>query len=154
MRGTDVGRSKHTPFRIEPARGKRTQDDVEAVLCRDERSDVFNNDKSRLNLGDDSSEFVPESAACSAAHAFAFSGERDVGARKTALDAIHASTKASTVEGRNVRPNKTGSQAAFFHARDQNLSGVSFPLHVNERAKREAKLSEGVVDSEIESAAA
>jgi hypothetical protein len=63
-------------------------------------------------------------------------------AREARNDSVHRSTKASAIEGEKVGPDRCRIQAAFFHARDQDCSCVSFPLNVADGAMRDAQVSE------------
>jgi len=144
VRRASIGRSVSTPFCIEPERGKVGKDDFEAV--RAERGDVFNDDQSRLNFGDNSEVLLPEPAsfttdarlpACNA----------DVLAGESASDALHHAAKWASVEGGHIRPNRRWSHVAFFHARSQDFAGVGFPLHENNDSAADARKLNSHVES-------
>ena len=144
MSGSNIGRSVSTPLRIEPERGKVSEDDFEARF--DEPSDVFNDDQSRLYFFDDSSKLLPEPAAL-ALDSGSLPGDADVLTREAAKHAVHQSTKRPSIEGGHIRPERRWSQVAFVHARSQDFAGVGFPLHVNDASSDEAT----VLGSKVES---
>lgn len=143
MSGSNIARSESTPLRIEPERGKVSEDDFEPF--RAEGGDVFNDDQSRLYFFDDTSKLLPEPASL-AGDSFLLSGNGDVLAREAAKHAVHQSTKRPSVEGGHIRPERRWSQVALVHARSQDFAGVGFPLHVNDASSDEAT----VLGSEIE----
>lgn len=129
VRGPNVGRSDSRPFRIEPERGKITEDAIEASPF--EGRDVFNKDTSRLNFTDDSSEVFPHSAT-GAVEPGSLACVGNVLAREAANDEIHQATKRLCVEGGAIRPNRRWIQIFFRHARSQDFAGVGFPLNVSD----------------------
>lgn len=141
-----VGRSETIPLRIEPERGKVREDLVESA--GPERRDVFNEDKSRLNLGDDAGVLSPEPGPLTG-QTGSFPRDGNVLAGKTARDEIHSSAPRATVESGDVTPDRSWSQGAFRHARSQDCGSVGFPLHV----AKDASFWNSKGDSEIESAA-
>ena len=142
--GSNIGRSVSTPLRIEPERGKISEDDFEPF--RPEGCDVLNDDQSRLYFFDDASKLLPEPASL-AGDPLLLSGDGDVLARESAKDAVHHSTKWLSIEGGHIRPDRRWSQVALVHARSQDFAGVGFPLHVNDASSDEAC----ILGSEIES---
>lgn len=82
----------------------------------------------------------PSAAAC----------EGQVLARESGNDAIHFSMPCCSVKGAQVRPDRCRIQGAFFHARDQDGGGVSFPLNVAQGAMRDAHVGEPSSQSFIE----
>jgi hypothetical protein len=132
---SNIGRSESTPLRIEPERGKVREDDFKAV--RAEGRDVFNDDQSRLNFGDDAGKLLPEPASL-AFDSGLLSGDADVLTREAARDAAHQAPKWVPIEGGHIRPNRRWSHVAFFHARSQDFTGVGFPLHVSDDSAADA----------------
>jgi hypothetical protein len=57
-------------------------------------------------------------------------------------DAIHRSAPCASVEGEDVRPDRSRIQAAFLYARRQDCGGVCFPLDVADGASLDAQMSE------------
>lgn len=96
--------------------------------------------------GEDPEHLVDEEALVAGAAALA--GDRVGLARVAASDAIHDAAPRSSVEGGKVRPDRSRSQLARRHARDQPCGGKGFPLHVSDRAR--ARL--GDVHAEVEPA--
>tara|TARA_Y100000296_G_scaffold81867_1_gene109798 strand:+ start:907 stop:1125 length:219 start_codon:yes stop_codon:yes gene_type:complete len=68
----------------------------------------------------------PEPAAL-AFDARALSGVADVGAGESANDAIHDATPRLSIEGANVRPDRSRIQGARLNARRQDCGGIRFP---------------------------
>jgi hypothetical protein len=58
MGGSNLSRSEHTPFRIEPERGKVLKDDIKALGS--EVWGVLDEYELRSYFGDDSEHFFPE----------------------------------------------------------------------------------------------
>jgi len=69
-------------------------------------------------------------------------GDRQVLAGESGNDAIHLSTPSRCVEGGHVGPDRRSIHGAFFHARDHDAGGVSFPLNVADGAIRDAQVGE------------
>jgi hypothetical protein len=104
--------------------------------------DVLEKSESWLALSEDAFDVRPEVAwvICSSA----LSGERERLAGVAARDDIHDSTPRASVEGSHVVPDRSRVQGAVCHARNQDRSGMGFPLHSNGAAV-------GVSESEMES---
>lgn len=79
-------------------------------------------------------------------------GDGQVLARESGNDAIHLAAPASSVEGGDVGPDRSRIQAAFFHTRNQDCCGVSFPLNVAHGAMRDAQVFEPGSQSFVEHA--
>lgn len=62
------------------------------------------------------------------------SGDAVALARVARSDDIHASAKASAVEGSSVRPDRSRMKPPRFHRRDQACGCSCFPLHVTDAA--------------------
>jgi len=106
--------------------------------------DVLNENKSRFALIGDASHMRPEVARVLSASATTGVAERL--ARVSRNDEIHEAAPLSTVEGGEVRPDRSLIQGALLHTRDQYRSGIEFPLHEADGSCR----GEGESDAEIE----
>lgn len=131
VRGPDIGRSKHTPFRIEPKIGQVTEDDAEPASA-DEGRHVFQPDEAGIHFANAVSDVGPDPPLV--VHALAFAGCGPGLTREARNDAIHESTPASAVEGDNVVPDRRRIQPPVCHARHQYSGGIGFPLNVQDGA--------------------
>ena len=132
VRRSNVGRSKHAPFRIEPHAGQAPENDVNA--SNKQGSDVLHEDEPGSHLANDPHVLAPEPGPRAIDDAGSRSGAADVLAGESANDEIHASTPRAAVEGGHVRPDRRLIQPTVRHARDQYRRSVSFPLHVADRS--------------------
>jgi hypothetical protein len=107
--------------------------------------DVLEKDPSRLNIANDADNERPDPPLVLGA--LPLSGGAPRLAREARSDAIHDSTPRAAVEGSKVVPDRSRSQGAFFHARDQDRGGIGFPLHVTDGTS--GRLGES--DSEFQS---
>jgi hypothetical protein len=133
VRRADLIRSIQAPFRIEPDCGQIPKYGVDS--SNSERCDVLHERDRWSNLANDPVKLTPQAAAL-AVEAGTFAGDADVLARPAASDKIHDSTPASAVEGGNVTPDRSWIQPFFAYTRRQNRSGIGFPLHVTDDARR------------------
>jgi len=85
VRRAHVGRAKHLPFRIVPARGQVSEDALEAP--NSEGCDVLHEHVARSKLANDSGVFAPQSRP-SSADADPLSGVRNVDTREPSTDQI------------------------------------------------------------------
>lgn len=130
MRRPDFGRAETIPLRSEPAFGKVFEDFGKTEF--DERRYVLQKERSRLAIADDAGDVGPEVSLVLLSATLAGRGERL--AREPRHEEIHASTPATSVEGREVGPNRCFVQKALGHARCQDRAGFDFPLDVADRA--------------------
>jgi hypothetical protein len=84
-------------------------------------------------LAHDACEVRPETAPLPV-DAGALPGSTDVLAGEAASDEIHDPTPRAAVEGGDIRPHRSRSQATFLHLADQSRAGESVPLHETDRA--------------------
>ena len=108
---------------------------------RSDACDVLQNEVSRTAITGNPDDFKKEAASFSVKPCPP-SGQTEVLAREARNDSVHCSTKASAIEGEKVGPDRCRIQAAFFHARDQDCSCVSFPLNVADGAILDAQVLE------------
>ena len=154
MAGAHVGRGKSDPLRIPPEVGQFSQDSggrsfVELAFFlvhnggggRSDACDVLQKDEPRTAIVCNPSDFKEESRALPVKSG-ALTCDRQVLAWESGNDAINLSTPSTSVEGANVGPFRCRIHAAFFHARDHDTAGVSFPLNVAHGAIREAQVVE------------
>ena len=127
---SNVGRSQAQPLRIEPERGQVTQD---ASNSHGKQTwDVFQEDEAWSHFANHPGNVGPEPPFVVLPSTLA--GDADGLAGKAAMDEIHRSTPRVTIEGSNVRPDRSLIQPALAHTRDQDRSGIGFPFHVTDRA--------------------
>lgn len=143
MRRTDLGCGEQTPLRIEPESGKVLENDVESQPKVS--WDILKEHERRAALSDDARDVRPEVAGVVGAASLAGDGEGLAGIPRA--DEIDPPIPCTTVEGVQVRPDRSWSQGCVRHARDQNRGGECFPLHETDRARRHGKS-----DSEVEAA--
>lgn len=103
MWGANVGRSQHTPFRIEPEAGKPLKDSDKSASAQVGR--ILDEDPRRLDLSDDPLELKPE-ATPSASEPCASAGGADVLAGKSATDDVDSPSPWPPVEGAHVVPDR------------------------------------------------
>lgn len=155
--GTDVGRSKIEPLRIEPQGGQVSENGVDA--SNKERADVFHEDEARPNLANDPSVLSPEARPfaalpCFAREARALPRVADVLTRETARDEIHHAAPWAAVKGGNVVPDRRRIQPALRHARDQDRHRIGFPLDETDGSGGTPEAGEEAGDAELEPGAA
>ncbi len=162
MAGTHVGRGESDPLRIPPEVGQFSHDAggrafFELAFFRvhnggggsSDACDVLQKEEDRTAIGCDAND-LEEQAASLAVEPSASAGDRQVLAGEAGNDAIHASTPSCSVEGGDVGPHRSRIHRAFFHARRQNRSGMSFPLNVAYGAMRSAQVGEPGSQSLVE----
>lgn len=132
VRGAQVRRAEHAPFRIDPVGGKVPADPAEgrAVLEGEEPADVLDEEERRAGVAIDAADVGPEPARVGAAPALA--GVRGGLAREPASDAIHDATPASSVEGREVAPDRSRIQGTARHKVAKRAGSSRLPLHVTD----------------------
>lgn len=145
VRSANGGRSKHTPFRIVPAFGQLPENGVES--SNKQSADVFHEHDSRSYLANDASELIPEPGSVALDDSLAAAGDGDVLTRESANDAIHCSTPRATVEGFNVRPDRSGLQRPLFNPCCQNFAVFDSALDIADRSSIWASDSESGIES-------
>ena len=109
--------------------------------------DVLKKNESWLALSDDPSDVRPEVALISMSAPLACEAERLAGVARR--DEMNDSTPRAAVEGSKVVPDRSRSQDAFFHARNQARGCMSFPLHETDGA---IGVSKSEADSKLQPA--
>lgn len=150
VRGTDVARTEHEPFRIEPEAGQRFENVAEscAAIDAEQPSDVFEEEPLGPALGEDALDVRPQPPLIISTEALA--GDAVALAGYASGDEIHRAAQEASVEGCQVAPNRCWSQGALFHASRQDRAGVCFPLHVSDGAMRSSQSGESAGDAEVE----
>lgn len=131
MRSANGSRSKQSPFRIEPERGKVGEAGRESSGSS-ESWHVFKDDEAGSNLAHDANDVGPDPALVG--EPFALAGDAVGLAWEAGSDAIHSAAPRATVEGGEVRPDRRRIQALRFHERDKLGGGRGFPLNVSDGA--------------------
>lgn len=134
VRSADVGRAEHTPLRIEPHAGKVFENDVEP--SRSEMRAVFDEDKFRRNLRDDSRELAPEPRLL-AGESTAITSARDVLTRESTADDVDEPAPRLAVKSDNVIPDRKPREDAIALSGEQHAAAVGINLdsadgHVSE----------------------
>lgn len=136
VRSTNGRRSKQTPFRIEPERGKIGNASVESA-GRNEPWDVFKDDEAGSNLAHDANDVGPDPALVFEPPALA--GDAVWLTGEAGSDAIHSAAPRPAVKREQVRPDRRRIQALRFHERDKLGGGRGFALNVSDGAVLGAK---------------
>lgn len=147
MRSADFLRRKQCCRNFETQALKVAGDDSKPVGQMS--TDVFEDAEGRLAFREDPSDLGPQVPVVGSAHLGAGHAEGLAGV--SAHDEIHAATPWSSVEGADVRPDRSRIQGTRRHSRDQIRGSVGFPLHHSDRTGVWAsKPSKGVVESKLE----
>lgn len=154
VRGADVARAEHAPFRIEPETGQRFENVAESCTAIDaeEASDVFEEEPLGPGGVEDALDMRPQPPLIVSTETLA--GDAVALAWHSRDDEIHRSAQRASVEGCQVAPNRRWSQGALFHASRQDRAGVCFPLHVSDGAMRSAQSGESAGDTKVEPSSA
>jgi hypothetical protein len=139
-------RSEHTPLRIEPEVGQGSENGAEAPV-RSEAWDLLQEDDSRSHHANEVEEVVAQPSLVAAS--FALSGEAVGLAGESRSDDVHASTPRASVEGSQVRPDRSRSHGVRFHRCDQVRCGEGFPLHVQDWLNLEAGESQSEFEPSV-----
>lgn len=136
VRSSDIGSSEHTPRRIKPHAGKVSENDIEPA--RSEVRAVFDEDKLRRNLFDDSRELSPEPRLLPF-EAGAITSARDVLTGEPSADDVDEPAPRLAVESDNVIPDREGREETIALSGEQNAAaiGINFDSadgHVTEEA--------------------
>jgi hypothetical protein len=140
VRRSDIGRAEHTPFRIEPERGKVGKNVGEPK--RNVACDVLEEPERGTGLVEDSCDVRPEVALVGVAEPSACDAERL--ARVAACDEIHRATPRAAIEGCEIVPDRRAIQRRVFHPGHEDGRGEGFPLDV---ANGTAPLGQSEVDA-------
>jgi len=120
VRRSNVGRTEHSPLRIEPELGQVSENSVKPP--RSERWGVLHVHESGSHLANDSCHLSPKAGAL-AIETVTCSGNTDVLARKSSRNHLNQPSPRSAVKSCNVRPNWENRQAS-----------IGLPLRQNGRA--------------------
>lgn len=123
---TNVRRSEHSPFRIEPEFGQVSENSVNPP--RSEHWRVFHVCVSRSYLANDPRHFAPESGAF-AVEPVSGSGAGNVLARKPSRYHVNNASPWSAVKTRNVRPNREGRDKSIGLSLRENGCAVGITLN-------------------------
>jgi hypothetical protein len=134
VRSANIGRSEHTPSRIEPERGQVGEHSSESAS--NEHWAVFHECVSRSNFANDARHFAPEARAF-AIKPLAGSGDADVLTGNPARNHVNASAPRLPVKGANVIPNREGREKSVILSGAQNACGVGVALDSADRAPPE-----------------
>lgn len=126
MGGTDRGRAEQIPLCIVPEAGQSTEDGPESVSNKSR--DVLKKDPSGLNLPKHALDVRPEPSLVVGTLPLTRDAERL--ARESRRHEIHDATPWSTVEGREIVPDRSPTHGRFFHPCHESGRGVAFPLDV------------------------
>lgn len=152
VRGADLGRARTRPFRIEPEVGQRAEDVAERVPSVDgeEAADVLDEDDVGLRLTNHADNRGPEPALVVGAAALA--GRARGLAREPGDHGADAAAPRARAEFPNVaHVERSRSQGASLHRRDQRGAGEGFPLHHADRASRDAHARESSLEPPVKS---
>jgi len=141
--GANGGCGEHTPFRIEPERGKIGEDMVKPSGSNNV-GDVLQHDELRSYVSDDPPGHRPEMPFVVKSTTSTGNGERL--ARETGSDEIHSSTPRCAVEGCEIVPDRSEIQPLLCHPRHDSGRRVGVPLNVSHGDG----VDSGVAESEFE----
>jgi hypothetical protein len=116
---------------------------------RSDASDVLQKEEERTAIGRDADDFEEKPAAL-AVKPGAPTRNGQVLTGESGNDAIHLAAPCASVEGADIGPDRSRIHRAFFHARDHDCGGVSFPLNVANGAIRDAQVGEPGSQSLVE----
>lgn len=146
VRRADFRRHEESSFDLETKSAKLSPNDVEAE--RDMGSDIFEEDKARPRLDDDTPDGRPEVARVARSEALAGTAERL--ARIARSDEINRSAPRAAVEGSGIAPQSRLIHETRLHRCNQVRGGEGFPLHHAD----DASIWNCQLDGEVKSAAA
>jgi hypothetical protein len=144
VRSAGVGRGDHSPFRIEPQRGKVSDDGVESqpnVAC-----DVLEADERRGALVDDPPDLGPQVSLVLVSESLPSDGEGLT--RVARRDEIHDSTPRAAVEGSEVVEDRRRIQGRLFHPGHKDGRSEGVPLDDTHKSQP----GEGGAESKLEPA--
>jgi hypothetical protein len=141
------GRGEQTPFRIEPEFGKITEDMGKS--CPNNSWDVLQEHVLGFHVADDPCDFGPEPTVVVSAQLATGAAERLAG--ETGSDESHAATPCASVEGAQVRPDRSLIQLLRFHPGHESGRCVGVPLNVSHGTgdSSQGELHPGVAGAEM-----
>ena len=125
-----LANSQHSPFCIIPHRGKVAQHNAKSASPQ--LRGIFNKDRARLDLRNDSAHLAPKSAALSlesfllAVNVVVCPGWRNVLAWESAADDINLSSPRFSIKGLHIVPDWEFGQDSISLTLQQDLSWVRF----------------------------
>ena len=117
VRRSDSGRAEQTPLRIEPEVVQVCEDSDKSSSNKPRH--VLQEDDPRSRLANEPGALEPEAGARSLSEPRSLSGKRDVLAGEPRSEAIHRAAPRPSVEGGEVRPDRSLLEAAVSHTRRQ-----------------------------------
>jgi hypothetical protein len=99
---------------------------------------VLEEDEAWPALADDPGDVRPDAVVSLVRLPASLAGDAPGLAGEPRSDEIHSAMPASAVERRKVRPDRSLIQGSRLHRADQDRSREGFPLHVADRARRDA----------------
>ena len=148
VRCTNIGRSKSSPFRIEPDFGKLSEYGCACWKIENWRDVLKKQPLDGLQLANESDNSKEQSASLSL-NAGLSAGNAEVLAGEPTNESSHAATEEFAWEGCNVRPDRRLLQPSVFHASRQDCGSRSFPLHETDAASLRQSASDGEVESSV-----
>lgn len=146
MRCANGGCGEHTPLRIEPVDGKVSEDVIQPSGSNNV-GDVLQQHKSRSHVADDPPSEGPEMPLVVKTTLLSGTGERL--ARETGSDEIHSPTPRATVEGGEVRPDRSLIQGLVRHPRHEYGRCVAVPLNVSHGSGVDAGESQSELEPSV-----
>jgi hypothetical protein len=144
----NLSRREHSPFRIEPERGKVAEDVLQPpVLGENNVGDVLHEDESGSHVTDEAFGHRPQVPFITSAELPSRLRERL--ARETGSDEIHAATPRATVEGGEVRPDRRLIQVRLFHPCQESGRCVGVPLNVSHGSGGDSGESQGEFEASV-----
>jgi hypothetical protein len=123
---TDVIRSQHTPFRIEPHLGQVPENSSKP--SNSEERGVFHPDPLGSNLANDPGKLAPKPGMLSIDPG-SLAGAADVRAGKPARNDVNNSSPRSSVKMAHVRPNRERLEESIILSLRENLCGVGITFN-------------------------
>lgn len=145
VRRSDLGRAEHSPLRIEPEAGQGCENVSEP--SNNDAWHVFQEDETGSNLAKYARDVGPQPALVLEAATLA--GWAEGLTRESRSNAIHDATPRLTIEGGDVRPDRSRSHGTRLHRRDQVCCGEGFPLHVTDAARADASELKSKLESSV-----
>ncbi len=145
VRCASLGRGVQTPLRIEPEVGKVGED--ERQPCPNKSGDVLQEDESRSHVTDEPSDGRPEPPVIVSSTLLPCGREGLAG--EPGSDEIHAATPRCTVEGGEVRPDRSAIQVRLFHPGHESGRCEGVPLNVSHGSGGDSGESEGELESSV-----
>lgn len=147
VRGSNIGRAQHSPFRIEPERGQVSKHPPKSP--NSESWGVFHAHETGSNLANDTGHVGPQPGAF-AVDPGSLACNADVLAREAARNHVNSSAPRPPVEGCHVVPNREGRQRAFVLPCGQDCDGVGVSLDCTDGAPSEQVACEYAATSACE----